>query len=64
MKDDWKPVAIAAASLPSHPDYQEARLQQQVATYLLYRSYSADERNRRALAWWHEARRRHAEESH
>lgn len=64
MKDDWRPTVIAAASLASHPAYQDARLQQQVSTYLLYRSYSTDERNRRALKWWHEARRNHAEESH
>ena len=63
-KDEWRPMAIAAASLPSHPDYHDARLQQQLATYLLYRSFSTDERNRRGLEWWHEARRRYAEGSH
>lgn len=63
MQNQWRPTAITAASLPSHPAYQDARLQQQVSTYLLYRSYSTDERNRRGLKWWREARRRHAEES-
>lgn len=64
MKDEWRPTAITPASLPSHPDYQDARFQQQLATYLLYRSFSTDERNRRGLKWWQEARRRYAEGSH
>jgi hypothetical protein len=37
-------------------------LQQQVSTYLLYRSFSTDDRNRRGLQWWREARRRHTEQ--
>ena len=64
MKNEWRPTAIAAASLPSHHAYRDARLQQQVSAYLLYRSFSTDERNRRGLEWWREARRRYAEDSH
>lgn len=64
MKNQWRPTAIAAASLTSHPGYQDARLQQQLSTYLLYRSFSTDERNRRGLERWQGARRRHTEGSH
>ena len=32
-----------------------ARTQRQVSTYLLYRSFSADERNCRRCEWWREA---------
>jgi hypothetical protein len=56
-------AAITAASLPSHPAYREERLQRQVSTYLLYRSLSTDERNRRGLKWWREAQRHPAEEA-
>lgn len=49
---------ITPASLPLHPAYKEQRLQQQVSTYLLYRSFSTDDRNRRGLQWWREAQRR------
>jgi hypothetical protein len=52
---------ITAASLPSHPAHRDGRLQQQVSTYLLYRSFSTDDRNRRGLQWWRAARRRQAE---
>jgi hypothetical protein len=58
----WSSTAITAASLPSHAAYREERLQRQVSTYLLYRSLSTDERNRRGLKWWREAQR-HAAES-
>ena len=56
-------TAIAPASLPLHPAYREERLQRQVSTYLLYRSLSTDERNRRGLKWWREAQRHPSEES-
>lgn len=62
MQTQWKSHAITAASLPSHPAYRDLRLQQQVSTYLLYRSFSTDDRNRRGLQWWREARLRHAEQ--
>lgn len=62
MQPQFTPIAIAAASLPSHPAYREARLQRQVSTYLLYRSLAADERNHRRLEWWREAQR-HPEEA-
>jgi hypothetical protein len=39
------------------------RLQRQVSTYLLYRSSSTDERNRRGLKRWREALHRRAEGS-
>jgi hypothetical protein len=61
MQTPWKSHAVTAASLPLHPSYREERLQQQVRTYLLYRSFSTDDRNRRGLEWWREAQRRHAE---
>ena len=61
MQTQWQSHAITAASLPLHPHYRDERLQQQVRTYLLYRSYSTDDRNRRGLQWWREARRRHAQ---
>jgi hypothetical protein len=57
MQPQWKSHAITAAALPLHPSYGEQRLQQQVSTYLLYRSFSTDDRNRRGLQWWREARR-------
>ena len=57
MQTHWTPPAITAATLPSHPSYRNERLQQQVSTYLLYRSFSTDDRNRRGLEWWREARR-------
>jgi hypothetical protein len=63
MQTQWKSHAISAASLPSHPSYREGRLHQQVSTYLLYRSFSTDERNRRGLQWWRAAQRRQAAES-
>jgi hypothetical protein len=63
MQAQWKSSAITAASLPLHPAYRDERLQQQVSTYLLYRSFSTDERNRRGLQWWREAQRRQAGES-
>jgi hypothetical protein len=62
MQTLWKSHAVTAASLPLHPSYREERLQQQVSKYLLYRSFSTDERNRRGLQWWREAQRRHAEQ--
>jgi hypothetical protein len=62
MQTQWKSPALTAASLPLHPAYRDERLQQQVRTYLLYRSYSTDDRNRRGLQWWREARRRHTQE--
>jgi hypothetical protein len=61
MQAQWNSPAITAANLPSHPAYRDERLQQQVSTYLLYRSFSTDERNRRSLVRWHETRRHHAE---
>jgi hypothetical protein len=61
MQTHWTPPAITAATLPSHPSYRNERLQQQVSTYLLYRSFSTDDRNRRGLEWWREARR-HAQD--
>lgn len=57
MQTHWTPPVITAASWPSHLAYQKERLQQQVSTYLLYRSFSTDDRNRRGLEWWREARR-------
>ena len=63
MQTQFNSTAIAAASLPSHPAYREERLQRKISTYLLYRSLSTDERNRRWLKWWREAQRLHAEES-
>jgi len=63
MQTQFNATAIAPASLPSHPAYREERLQRQVSTYLLYRSLSTDERNRRGLKWWREAQRPHGEES-
>ena len=63
MHTQFGPTAIAAASLPSHPAYREERLQRQVSAYLLYRSLSTDERNRRGLNWWRDARRHPGEES-
>jgi hypothetical protein len=62
MQTQWKSHAITAASLPQHPAYRDQRLQQQVRTYLLYRSHSTDDRNRRGLQWWREARRRSTQE--
>jgi hypothetical protein len=62
MQHAWNSNVIAAASLPSHPAYREQRLQRQISTYLLYRSLSTDERNRRGLEWWREALRHDAEE--
>jgi hypothetical protein len=62
MQTQWKSHALTAAWLPLHPAYRDERLQQQVRTYLLYRSYSTDDRNRRGLQWWREARRRHTQE--
>lgn len=62
MQTQWKSHAITAASLPLHPAYRDERLQQQLSTYLLYRSFSTDDRNRRGLQWWREARRRHTPE--
>jgi hypothetical protein len=62
MHTQWKPHAITASSLPLHPAYRDERLQQQLSTYLLYRSFSTDDRNRRGLQWWREARRRHTQE--
>jgi hypothetical protein len=62
MQTQWTPRAITAASLPLHPSYRDERLQQQVSTYLLYRSFSTDDRNRRGLQWWREAQHRHAQE--
>ena len=56
-------TALAAAALPSHPAYREERLQRQVSAYLLYRSLSTDERNRRGLKWWRDAQRHPGEES-
>jgi len=35
-----------------------ARTQRQISTYLLYRSFSTDERNTRRFEWWREARGR------
>ena len=63
MQTQWKSHAVTAASLRLQPSYGEERMQQQVSTYLLYRSFSTDERNRRGLQWWREARRRQAGES-
>ena len=63
MLEQWSSNAIAAASLPAHPAHREERMQRQVSTYLLYRSLSTDERNRRGLEWWREALRRHDEGS-
>ena len=57
MQAQFGTTTIAAASPPSHPAYREERLQRQVSTYLLYRSLSTDERNRRGLKWWREAQR-------
>jgi hypothetical protein len=62
MQPQWKSHAITAAALPLHPSYDEQRLQQQVSTYLLYRSFSTDDRNRRGLQWWREAQRRYTRE--
>lgn len=61
MHSPWKSHPVTAASLPLHPSYRDERLQQQVSKYLLYRSFSTDERNRRGLQWWREAQRRQAE---
>jgi hypothetical protein len=58
MQTQWRSHAITAASLPLHPAFRHERLQRQVSTYLLYRSFSTDDRNRRGLQWWREARRR------
>ena len=63
MQPQFTPTTIAAASLPSHPAYREARLQRQVSTYLLYRSLATDDRNRRGLEWWREAQRPRSEEA-
>ena len=63
MQDQWISAALAAASLPVHIADQEQRIQRQVSTYLLYRSLSTDERNRRSLEGWREARHRHDGES-
>jgi hypothetical protein len=63
MQAQFGSTTIAAASPPSHPAYREERLQRQVSTYLLYRSLSTDERNRRGLKWWREAQRQPGEES-
>jgi len=57
MQVQFGSSTIAAASLPSHPAYREERLQRQVSTYLLYRSLSTDERNRRGLKWWRDVQR-------
>jgi hypothetical protein len=35
-----------------------ARTQRQISTYLLYRSFSTDERNTRRFVWWREAQGR------
>jgi hypothetical protein len=61
MQTQWNSHAVTAASLPLHPSYREERLQQQVSKYLLYRSFSTDERNRRGLQWWREAQRHRTE---
>jgi hypothetical protein len=61
MQAQRKSAAMTVAELPSHPAYRDERLQQQVSTYLLYRSFSTDERNRRGLAWWRETQRHQAE---
>jgi hypothetical protein len=63
MQPPFTPTAIAAAALPTHPAYREARLQRQVSTYLLYRSLATDERNRHRLEWWRGAQRRPEEAS-
>ena len=63
MQAQFNSTAIAAASVPSHPAYREERLQRQISTYLLYRSLSTDERNRRGLKWWRETQRPQSEES-
>ena len=57
MQTQWTSHAITAASLPLHTSYKEQRLQQQVSTYLLYRSFSTDDRNRRGLQGWRAAQR-------
>jgi hypothetical protein len=62
MQTQWKWRAVTAASRPVQASYRDERLQHQVSTYLLYRSFSTDERNRRGLQWWREAQRRHAED--
>jgi hypothetical protein len=62
MQTPWIPPAITAASRPSHAPYRDERLQRQVSTYLLYRSFSTDDRNRRGLQWWREVRRGRAPE--
>ena len=62
MQVQFDSNTIAAASLRSAAAYREERLQRQVSTYLLYRSLSTDERNRRGLEWWREAQR-NAEEA-
>ena len=61
MHTQWTSPELTAALLPLHPSYKEQRLQQQVSTYLLYRSLSTDDRNRRGLQWWRAAQRRQAE---
>jgi hypothetical protein len=64
MHSPWNSTAIATASPPSYTSGRAERVQRQVSTYLLYRSLSTDERNRRGLEWWREALRRHAERAH
>jgi hypothetical protein len=63
MQNQWKSAAIAAAPRPPHPAGRTPGFERQVSTYLLYRSFSTDERNRRGLKSWREALRRHDEES-
>ncbi len=63
MQDQWISAALTASSLPVHTANQDQRLQQQVSTYLLYRSLSTDERNRRSLEGWREAQHRHGGET-
>ena len=63
MQDQWISAALAAASLPAQIADQDQRMQRQVSTYLLYRSLSTDERNRRRLEGWREALHRHDGES-
>lgn len=60
MQDHWGSMALPRITTDR---FLSARLQRQVSTYLLYRSFSTDERNRRGLHWWRDALHRHAEGS-
>src|SRR5882672_651657 len=62
MQDHWKSMAVTAAgaAFGARADAEkpaDARTQRQISTYLLHRSVTTDERNRRRFEWWREAQR-------